>query len=120
MCVCVCVCVLVYPPAAELRLLFLSTCTELQVQVENYWEDGRLTISESLKCQSSCLLPGSPSYVWYQNHMEFKDYYPNIFNPGSSYACAVQGHENFRSPPIGEFTLYSVSLTQCHLLETFV
>ncbi|XP_039656772.1 uncharacterized protein LOC120559244 [Perca fluviatilis] len=79
------------------------TYSGLQVQV------SRLEVYESskwadLKCQSSCPLPGHPSYIWYKNGQNIQgqtsDSYSASFDPADSFSCAVRGHEDFPSPSV--------------------
>ncbi|XP_035849790.1 uncharacterized protein LOC116043466 isoform X2 [Sander lucioperca] len=82
--------------------------TGLQVQVR------KSSNQTELKCQSSCPLPGHPSYVWYKNGQVITGYtsdsYSASLDPADSFSCAVRGHEDFPSPSVCEFT-YSLPLT---------
>ncbi|XP_035856823.1 B-cell receptor CD22-like isoform X2 [Sander lucioperca] len=88
--------------------------TGLQVQVR------RLEVYEfynwaELKCQSSCPLPGHPSYVWYKNGQNIQgqtsDSYSASFDPADSFSCAVRGHEDFPSPSVYAPKLPSVTVS---------
>ncbi|XP_054460652.1 B-cell receptor CD22-like isoform X2 [Anoplopoma fimbria] len=77
--------------------------TDLQVQV------NKLAVFQShnraeLTCQSSCLLPGRPPYVWYNNGQKIQRQtsilYLDNFNPADSISCAVGGYEDFPSPSL--------------------
>uniref|UniRef100_A0A8C4DWH1 B-cell receptor CD22 n=1 Tax=Dicentrarchus labrax TaxID=13489 RepID=A0A8C4DWH1_DICLA len=57
-----------------------------------------------LRCHSSCRLPDQTSYIWYKNEHKItdktsSDYY-FYFYPDDSFSCAVEGYENFPSPPV--------------------
>ncbi|XP_070684145.1 B-cell receptor CD22-like [Pempheris klunzingeri] len=59
--------------------------------------------STDLSCHSDCRLPDNPSYVWYKNGQKTERktyYYSDYISPGDSYVCAVEGHEDFHSPPV--------------------
>ncbi|XP_045898758.1 basement membrane-specific heparan sulfate proteoglycan core protein-like, partial [Micropterus dolomieu] len=86
--------------------------TDLQVQV------SRLQIYESynwaeLKCHSSCLPPGHPSYIWYKNGQNISEgtSYSAYFYPADSFSCAVRGYEKSRSPSVYAPKLPSVSVS---------
>ncbi|XP_035856503.1 uncharacterized protein LOC116065649 [Sander lucioperca] len=85
--------------------------TDLQVQV------SRLEVSNwaELKCQSSCPLPGHPSYVWYKNGQNIQgqtsDSYSASFDPADSFSCAVRGHEDFPSPSVVIQGQYGLGVT---------
>ncbi|XP_031735724.1 sialoadhesin-like, partial [Anarrhichthys ocellatus] len=77
--------------------------TDLQVHV------SRLHAYESsnraaMKCQSSCLPPGLPRYIWFKNGREIWGQtsisYSDNFDPADIVSCAVVGYEAFRSPPV--------------------
>lgn len=90
----------------------------LQVQVT------RITVVEfyteaELKCRSSCSPAGRLSYLWYKNEQRTKwtqtSSYKDRFHPGDIISCALQGHENYRSPSVCEFTpLTQDTITQIH------
>ncbi|XP_028421187.1 B-cell receptor CD22-like [Perca flavescens] len=80
----------------------------------------QVQVSESpnqadLKCQSSCPLPGRPSYIWYKNGQNIQgqtsDYYSASFDPADIFSCAVRGHEDFPSPSVYGPKLPSVSVS---------
>ncbi|XP_030283198.1 B-cell receptor CD22-like, partial [Sparus aurata] len=85
--------------------------TDLQVKVStssySSWRD--------LKCHSSCLLPDRSSYIWYKNgqkvHSQTSSTYSVQLNSTDSYSCAVEGHEDFPSPPVYAPKLPSVSVS---------
>ncbi|XP_038559925.1 B-cell receptor CD22-like [Micropterus salmoides] len=88
--------------------------TDLQVQV------SRLQVYESynwteLKCHSSCLPPGHPSYIWYKNGQNIwgqtSNSYSAYFYPADSFSCAVGGYEKSRSPSVYAPKLPSVSVS---------
>ena len=64
-----------------------------------------------LKCHSSCRLPDRSSYIWYKNGMkilrETSSSYSADFNTADSYSCAVEGHEDFHSLSVCEFSSQS-------------
>ncbi|KAM8773676.1 uncharacterized protein AB9X84_017841 [Acanthopagrus schlegelii] len=74
--------------------------TDLQVQVntssDSSWRD--------LKCHSSCRLPDRSSYIWYESGEKIQSQtsstYSVYFNSTDSYSCAVEGREDFPSPPV--------------------
>ncbi|XP_078126556.1 basement membrane-specific heparan sulfate proteoglycan core protein-like [Sander vitreus] len=75
--------------------------TGLQVQVSGIYKSS---YRPELKCQSSCPLPGHPSYVWYKNGRNIQgqtsDSYSAYVYPADSFSCAVRGHEKSRSPSV--------------------
>ncbi|XP_036952865.1 B-cell receptor CD22-like isoform X2 [Acanthopagrus latus] len=83
-------------PGVTLRV----TDPDLQVQVsrssDSSWRE--------LKCHSSCRLPDRSSYIWYRNGQKIPSQtsstYSVDFNYADSYSCAVEGHEDFPSPPV--------------------
>ncbi|XP_036953192.1 B-cell receptor CD22-like [Acanthopagrus latus] len=74
--------------------------TDLQVQVSrsshSSWRD--------LKCHSSCRLPDRSSYIWYRNGQKIPSQtsstYSVHYTYADSYSCAVEGREDFPSPPV--------------------
>uniref|UniRef100_A0A671TGX7 B-cell receptor CD22 n=1 Tax=Sparus aurata TaxID=8175 RepID=A0A671TGX7_SPAAU len=72
-------------------------------------------IFPNLKCHSSCRLPDHSSYIWYKNGQKVQSQtsstYSNYFNSADSYSCAVEGHEDFLSPPVYAPKLPSVSVS---------
>ncbi|XP_070684116.1 pregnancy-specific beta-1-glycoprotein 1-like [Pempheris klunzingeri] len=71
--------------------------TALQVK------DTSSFFSTALSCHSDCRLPDNPSYVWYKNGQKTESKtssYSDYISPGDSYVCAVEGHEDFHSPPV--------------------
>lgn len=84
------------------------TYTDLQVQVirsTSYpnWAE--------LKCLSSCRLPDRSSFIWYESGQEIRrgtsSSYSARLNPIDSYSCAVEGHEDFSSLSVCEFSSQS-------------
>ncbi|KAI9529158.1 hypothetical protein NQZ68_013465 [Dissostichus eleginoides] len=76
------------------------TVTDLKVQVQ-----GVNSYSWSkLQCYTSCRLPHGSSYIWYENGLKIAketfSSYSDYFGSAYSYSCAVQGHEDFPSPPV--------------------
>ncbi|XP_039667686.1 B-cell receptor CD22-like [Perca fluviatilis] len=75
--------------------------TGLQVQISGFYTSSN---KADLKCQSSCPLPGHPSYIWYKNGQDIQgqtsDSYSASLDPADSFSCAVRGHENSRSPSV--------------------
>ncbi|XP_028419833.1 sialoadhesin-like isoform X2 [Perca flavescens] len=88
--------------------------TGLQVQVR-ILEVYEFSILADLKCQSSCPLPGHPSYIWYKNGQNIQgqtsDSYSASLDPADSFSCAVRGHEDFPSPSVYGPKLPSVSVS---------
>ncbi|XP_073331690.1 B-cell receptor CD22-like [Pagrus major] len=86
--------------------------TDLQVRVNRLQASTRWVW---LMCHSSCRLPGRLRYVWYKNGRivqgQSSYYYSGSFNPADSFSCAVEGHENSRSPPLYAPRLPSVSVS---------
>lgn len=88
----------------------------LQVQVT------RITVVEfyteaELKCRSSCSPAGRLSYFWYKNEQRTAQTssYKDRFHPGDIISCALERHENYRSPSVCEFTpLTQDTITQIH------
>uniref|UniRef100_A0A671VX57 Ig-like domain-containing protein n=2 Tax=Sparus aurata TaxID=8175 RepID=A0A671VX57_SPAAU len=73
--------------------------TDLQVKVT------KLPSSPpELNCHSSCRLPDRSSYIWYNNGQKIQSQtsstYTVNFNSADSHSCAVEGHEDFPSPPV--------------------
>ncbi|KAI9529207.1 hypothetical protein NQZ68_013514 [Dissostichus eleginoides] len=72
--------------------------TDLQLKVSRAYSD-----QAELKCQTSCRAPDN-SYIWYKNGEELRTGISNshLVNFGSAdiYSCALNGHENHRSPPV--------------------
>uniref|UniRef100_UPI001447DDFA sialic acid-binding Ig-like lectin 14 n=1 Tax=Epinephelus lanceolatus TaxID=310571 RepID=UPI001447DDFA len=88
--------------------------TDLQVQVSRT-EVHTSYIRAELKCHSSCHLPGPPLYIWYKNGQKMwppqsHSFTDDIYDPASSYSCAVTGHENSSSPTVYAPQLPSVSV----------
>ncbi|XP_073331541.1 B-cell receptor CD22-like [Pagrus major] len=85
---------------------------DLQVRVSILQASTRWA---ALMCHSSCRLPGRLRYVWYKNGRivqgQSSYYYSGSFNPADSFSCAVEGHENSRSPPLYAPKLPSVSVS---------
>uniref|UniRef100_A0A671VY41 Ig-like domain-containing protein n=1 Tax=Sparus aurata TaxID=8175 RepID=A0A671VY41_SPAAU len=73
--------------------------TDLQVQVTELPSS-----CPDLKCHSSCRLPDRSSYIWYKNgqkiQSEISPTYSVYYNSTDSFSCAVEGHEDFPSPPV--------------------
>ncbi|KAM8772569.1 uncharacterized protein AB9X84_010496 [Acanthopagrus schlegelii] len=59
---------------------------------------------KDLKCHSSCRLPDRFSYIWYKSGQKIASQtsstYSVYFNSVDSFSCAVEGHEDFPSPPV--------------------
>ncbi|XP_073331291.1 B-cell receptor CD22-like [Pagrus major] len=68
-----------------------------------------------LKCHSSCRLPDRSSYIWYRNGHKIQSQTSSTYlvyiNSADSYSCAVEGHEDFPSPPVYAPRLPSVSVS---------
>ncbi|XP_040891997.1 B-cell receptor CD22-like [Toxotes jaculatrix] len=73
------------------------TVTEPRVQVQVIWS----STGPKLICNSSCLLPGRSSFVWYENGNiimgETSHSLRRLFDPEDSFSCAYEG---YRSPPV--------------------
>ncbi|XP_030285207.1 uncharacterized protein LOC115588634 [Sparus aurata] len=91
---------------------FLFTYSDLQVRVNSLQASTRWA---ELKCHSSRLLRGRLHYVWYKNGRiiqgQTSSYCSVSFTPTDSFSCAVEGHENCRSPPLYAPKLPSVSVS---------
>lgn len=90
----------------------------LQVQVTRIKVDEFYTRTE-LKCHSSCSPAGRLSYVWFKNEERIKwertSSYQGLFHIRDIISCALEGHENYRSPSVCEFTpLTQDTITQIH------
>ncbi|XP_071032205.1 Fc receptor-like protein 5 isoform X2 [Oncorhynchus clarkii lewisi] len=72
-------------------------CFQVKVTPEQFSEYNTLT------CITTCVLTGSPTYIWYKNGQIVTDntspysVYPNAVD---SYSCAVKGHEDLHSPAV--------------------
>uniref|UniRef100_A0A671TGY6 B-cell receptor CD22 n=1 Tax=Sparus aurata TaxID=8175 RepID=A0A671TGY6_SPAAU len=90
------------------------TVKDLQVRVNSLHVYPSELWAE-LKCHSSCLLRGRLHYVWYKNGQiiqgQTSSYYSVYFTPTDSFSCAVEGHENFRCPPLYPLRVPSVSVS---------
>ncbi|XP_033985929.1 B-cell receptor CD22-like isoform X2 [Trematomus bernacchii] len=79
------------------------TVTALQVQVIRAKVYNYSTEAE-LKCHSSCSPAGSLNYVWFKNGKKIKatviSSYKGLFQPRDNISCALEGHEDFPSPPV--------------------
>ena len=82
--------------------------------------DNQYSTWTELTCHNKCQLPDHLSYIWYKNEQKLEGnkvyFYPDPINPGDTFSCAADGHEDFPSPPVCEFT-YSLLLTEHHLME---
>ncbi|XP_033182468.1 LOW QUALITY PROTEIN: sialoadhesin-like [Anabas testudineus] len=77
------------------------TVTDLKVKViqtsySSYWT--------TLRCKSSCHLPGQTSIIWYKNNKKIKEntelHYSDYIYSQDSFSCAIKGLEDFPSPPV--------------------
>ncbi|XP_026215365.1 uncharacterized protein LOC113161779 [Anabas testudineus] len=77
------------------------TVTDLKVKViqtsySSYWM--------TLRCKSSCHLPGQTSIIWYKNNKKIKEntelHYSDYIYSQDSFSCAIKGLEDFPSPPV--------------------
>ncbi|KAL1005542.1 hypothetical protein UPYG_G00060430 [Umbra pygmaea] len=61
---------------------------------------------KTLNCNTTCTLPGNPTYIWYKNGQHINEstspqYKYSVYsNYGDSYYCAVKGHEDLHSPVV--------------------
>ena len=86
------------------KITFFSFFTDPDLQVsrssDSSWRD--------LKCHSSCRLPDRSSYIWYKNGQKIQSQTSSTYSfqsaSADSISCAVEGHEDFPSPPVCEFT----------------
>ncbi|XP_070845573.1 B-cell receptor CD22-like [Chaetodon trifascialis] len=84
------------------------TDPDLQVQVER-----SSTPSSEMKCHSSCNVADDASYVWYNNGRRMDEETSSrrvSVNDNGNFSCAVQGYEDYRSPPVYIPKLPSVSV----------
>ncbi|XP_030282772.1 B-cell receptor CD22-like [Sparus aurata] len=86
--------------------------TDLQVKVKRLHVSTRWA---QLECLSSCRLPSHSYYIWYKNGQQIQSQTSSTnsgnFNYADSYSCAVEGHEDFPSPPVYAPKLPSVSVS---------
>ncbi|XP_071245879.1 B-cell receptor CD22-like isoform X1 [Salvelinus alpinus] len=76
---------------------FTLSLTDLKVERIYYYK---------LTCKTTCTLTGNPTYIWYKNRQhldestspQYED--PVSSNYEDSYSCAVEGHEDLRSPAV--------------------
>uniref|UniRef100_A0AAQ6IGF8 B-cell receptor CD22 n=1 Tax=Anabas testudineus TaxID=64144 RepID=A0AAQ6IGF8_ANATE len=87
------------------------TVTDLKVKViqtsySSYWT--------TLRCKSSCHLPGQTSIIWYKNNKKIKEntelHYSDYIYSQDSFSCAIKGLEDFPSPPVSALKVPSVSV----------
>ncbi|XP_062311866.1 B-cell receptor CD22-like, partial [Osmerus eperlanus] len=88
----------------------LSTSYSLQVKVTpSTWGEKTLT------CSSTCPLTGNPSYIWYKNGQHVKQASSQQLSVSSNfqdkYSCAVEGHEDLRSPAVCVYGQYCSIVT---------
>ncbi|KAJ8384487.1 hypothetical protein AAFF_G00205080 [Aldrovandia affinis] len=85
------------------------TVTDLQVEVnpDTVTEEQWVTLT----CKTTCILSGSPAFIWYKNGRHLSKTYQNYLSnnylqfkasseDAGSYSCAVRGHENIPSPAV--------------------
>ncbi|XP_047189919.1 hemicentin-2 isoform X2 [Scophthalmus maximus] len=74
---------------------------DFQVQVRS---SNQYSSHKELMCQSSCPLPHTLTYVWYNNQREIQrgpsPSYSSRFYYGDIVSCAVKDNERSRSPPM--------------------
>ncbi|KAI9529150.1 hypothetical protein NQZ68_013457 [Dissostichus eleginoides] len=96
------------------------TVTALQVQVIRTKVYNYSTEAE-LKCHSSCSPAGSLNYVWFKNGDKIASLntssYKGWFQPRDNISCALEGHEDFPSPPVYAPKLPSVSVSPSAEIE---
>ncbi|KAL3066323.1 hypothetical protein OYC64_016308 [Pagothenia borchgrevinki] len=89
--------------------------TDLQLKVSRAYSG-----QAELKCQTSCRASDN-SYIWYNNGEELRTgvSYSRLVNFGSAdiYSCALNGHENHRSPSVYPPKLPSVSVSPSAEIE---
>ncbi|XP_062311865.1 uncharacterized protein LOC134016535 [Osmerus eperlanus] len=86
------------------------TVTGLQVKVTpSTWGEKTLT------CSSTCPLTGNPSYIWYKNGQHVQQASSQQLSVSSNsqdrYSCAVEGHEDLRSPAVCVYGQYCSIVT---------
>ncbi|XP_033945372.1 cell adhesion molecule CEACAM6-like isoform X2 [Pseudochaenichthys georgianus] len=88
----------------------------ITVQVE-----AKYTDQVEMKCQNQCLVPVNTSYIWYKNGQITPEsmYSTGFFTLGSAdrYSCAIEGYEDFPSPPVYGPKLPSVSVSPSAEIE---
>ncbi|XP_058241395.1 uncharacterized protein LOC131350187 [Hemibagrus wyckioides] len=76
--------------------------TDLKVTVSDMYSGMK-----KLSCITTCTLSNNPTYIWYKNGQRVTDQYRKELDVTSrkagSYSCAVQGHEELRSPAVCVF-----------------
>ncbi|KAG7315360.1 hypothetical protein KOW79_021448 [Hemibagrus wyckioides] len=76
--------------------------TDLKVTVSDMYSGYK-----KLSCITTCTLSNNPTYIWYKNGQRVTDQYRKELDVTSrkagSYSCAVQGHEELRSPAVCVF-----------------
>ncbi|KAI9529198.1 hypothetical protein NQZ68_013505 [Dissostichus eleginoides] len=102
-------------PGVTLSVTGVMVHVPVQVQMNRHF------VKAELKCQSSCRLPDSFSYVWYENERvqtgRTSSSYSVSYDAGDSYSCAVNGHENHRSPSMYAPKRPSVSVSPSAEIE---
>ncbi|XP_078022580.1 sialoadhesin-like [Epinephelus lanceolatus] len=91
------------------------TDPDLQVQVKSIVHQGYS--KAELRCHSSCRLPDSPSYIWYENGQKIKEDASSIsvsITLTDSYSCALKGHEDLPSPSVCVDGRYCNRVTYTH------
>ena len=85
---------------------FFFSYPALQVQVITATVQQSNTLAE-LKCHSSCS-PAGVSYIWFKNNKKIpkttRSSYKGFLHHADMISCALEGHEDFPSPAVCEFT----------------
>lgn len=76
-----------------------------------------------LKCDSSCSPADRPSYVWFMDDREIRPTQTSVYegrlHPGEKISCALEGYEDYRSPPVCKLPHREHTHTRCsRLLHT--
>ncbi|XP_053347924.1 uncharacterized protein LOC128518707 [Clarias gariepinus] len=88
--------------------------------------DLKVTVLDSgwLSCITTCTLSNNPIYIWYKDGQRVTDQNRNdeylyiSSGDSGSYSCAVEGHEDLRSPAVCKNSLYtSLTPSSSHCLQ---
>ncbi|KAL1005646.1 hypothetical protein UPYG_G00061770 [Umbra pygmaea] len=89
------------------------TVSGLQVEVTRGGSGQNLTLT----CNTTCPLPGNPTYIWYKNGQHINEstspqYKDSVYSDNEdSYSCAVKGREDLYSPVVYNPKNTSVSVS---------
>ncbi|KAJ8358144.1 hypothetical protein AAFF_G00030100, partial [Aldrovandia affinis] len=98
---------------------FTLSVTDLQVEVNpaTVTEGQRVTLT----CRTTCILSGSPTFIWYKNKNKLPLSTTNLYNndlqftasseDSGSYSCGVRDHDNLSSPAVTLHVRYAPKIT---------